>query len=228
MKKTAIILAAIITTLSLSQDPAEISRLNRRISELEAQVRTLQDDLAHCRALARHQAVPADGLATMILEAVVPKDAKAELSALKRRIDELNRLITSKERSGDTRDADARKKLTEWRRELRVLNNQRTRIVEHPRYWLLGWDGLRDIQLFVRTLTTEEARELVIGNAIAYKGKEVDTYFGHERDRDYSTIVTERVRVTQFPLTWAPRSRDPIWKAITGVRTPQTPPNLRH
>lgn len=111
-------------------------------------------------------------------------------------------------------------RISGYRRDLRTLRAQAARMekeVEVTRYWVLGWDGQKDVML----LTTRDESSLLStigpGDLLHWVGEIVEAGIVGSTGANYQTVVVRGIlagdQSTIAPQA-RPAGRDPVWKPV--------------
>jgi len=123
-----------------------------------------------------------------------------------------------------------REQIVRIEREIRDLETgiERLRAAESEHFWLLGWDGVRDIMLRTRRPNEAFPRNVRVGQFVTWEGDMVDSALGHPADSDFATFIGDRLSVAVQPSGYQkrPPRRTAVWDIEFTNESPNRYPNL--
>ena len=99
--------------------------------------------------------------------------------------------------------------------EAEALERDAAALESPDQWWVMGWDGYRDVMLYMAGRETDTISRLLVGDFVIFRGDEIASLPGHRADKDWFTIHVTGHRISkEAPDNWhadRPEDRKPIW-----------------
>ncbi len=135
----------------------------------------------------------------------------AEVTDLRKRAGELEESARRKRSDAESDPKKNRRQLMgdaieleQDARKLRAQAEKKAEALGSGHFWLLGWDGEKDIMIWTDGVDERAIEYLRLGQYLSWWGDRLEVALGHPRDSDFETY-----RVTDIKLVAAPRNYNP-------------------